>query len=164
MKRSLPESHGYKQLLTTVMAWVGMMHSVRAKSAVPRHWRIAVKRAASERCVCTTPFGCPVEPEVKMISAYRRDGARGPDSSQAPAITRLHAQHHAIRDRRRVAGASVLKRDAKARACALRDLADFECGEARVHRDRAATEPPQGQQVGEEHNPVTVQEQHALAG
>ena len=78
MYRSRPDSQGKRQL--QISPWpkcVGRRHSVRPNAASPSDSSNADQRACSERCVCTTPFGWPVVPDVNRISAS--------SSSDAPA-------------------------------------------------------------------------------
>ena len=82
MKRCWPESQG-KRLLQ-ISPWpkcVGSRQRVRRKAVMPSAWRNDNQRARSERCVCTTPFGCPVVPEVKRISASSSSPTSEPGGS-----------------------------------------------------------------------------------
>ncbi len=70
MKRSQPESHGKRQLqMSPCPKCVGSRQRVRRYASSPRWSRRLTQRARSERCVCTTPLGCPVVPEVNRINA-----------------------------------------------------------------------------------------------
>ncbi len=89
MWRSRPESHGNSALpMSPCAECVGSRQSVFRKCRTSRLWRRANHRARKERCVWTTPFGWPVVPEVKRISASWSIERRAPGGGAAAASSR----------------------------------------------------------------------------
>ena len=111
-------------------------------------------RARSDRCVCTTPFGCPVVPEVKRISASSSSDppGRGPACREAAALgfRGIDDSRSEAREAPRRLRFGRARPQRQARRGGARQRLDLERRQPRVDGHRTSAEAPDRQHVDEE--------------